>query len=61
MDYIYVYKREANGDSSYQKCIVTQIRDPYFHNFAIVANNLVKDDRVSNIDIEAIYVKNLDS
>lgn len=59
-DYIYVYKREANGDTNYQKCIVSQIRDPIFHHLAIVSNNQANDNRVSSIDIDSIYFKNND-
>lgn len=59
-DYIYVSKKEANGEVSYSKCIHTQIRDPNFHHLALVANNQVHDDRISNIDIEALFFKNLD-
>ena len=59
-DYIYVYKKEANGDTSYQKCIVSQIRDPIFHHLSIVSNNEVDDNRVSSFDIDAVYMKNYD-
>jgi len=59
-DYIYISKKDANGEISYQKCVTNQIRDPYFNNMAIVANNQEHDDRISNIDIDAIYFKNLD-
>ena len=58
-DYIYVYKREANGDTSYSKCIVSQIRDPVFHHMAIVAAN-PNEMRASDIDIDAVYFKNYD-
>jgi hypothetical protein len=61
MDYIYVYKRDANGDTEYSKCIVNQIRDPQLNNFAIVSNNNRIEDRVSNIDIEGIFFKNWDA
>ena len=61
MDYIYVHKKEANGDTSYQKCLVNMIRDPFFHHLSLVSNNKQTENRVSNIDIEAIYFKNLDS
>lgn len=57
-DYIYIYKREANGDTNYQKCVVSQIRDPIFHHMSIVSNNQVDDNRVSSIDIDAVYFKN---
>ena len=58
MDYIYVEKKDANGDVSYSKCITNQIRDPHFHNMAVVSNNQKDDTRVSNINIESIYFKN---
>lgn len=61
MDYIYVHKKEANGDLSYTKCIVNMIRDPYFHHLAVVSNNKQTENRVSNIDVEALYFKNLDA
>jgi len=61
MDYVYVHKKEANGDVAYTKCIINMIRDPYFHNLAIVSNNKQSEDRISNIDIDAIYFKNFDS
>lgn len=59
-DYIYVFKREANGDTSYSKCIVSQIRDPVFHHMAIVASNPGFEERASDIDIDAVYFKNWD-
>jgi len=59
-DYIYVYKREANGDTNYQKCIVSQIRDPYFHHMAIVSNNQENDKRISSFDVDSVYIKNWD-
>ena len=59
-DYIYVYKREANGDTSYSKCIVSQIRDPVFHHMSIVASNPGFESRASDIDIDAVYFKNYD-
>ena len=58
-DYIYVSVRE-DGDVSYNECIVHKIKDPNFHHLAIVANNKAEENRISNIDIDAIYVKNLD-
>ena len=58
-DYIYVFKREEPG-ASYEKCLVNQIRDPYFHHVAIVGNNMEDEDRLSEIDIDALYFKNLD-
>ena len=58
LDYIYVEKKDANGDVSYSKCITNQIRDPHFHNMAIVSNNQREDTRVSNINVESIYFKN---
>ena len=61
MDYIYVYKKDANGDTSYAKCIVNQIRDPYFHYLSLVSYNKIREDMVSEIDIDAIYVHNYDS
>jgi len=61
MDYIYLFKRDANGDPSYSKCSVNQIRDPYFNNFFMVSNNQHREDRISSIDVEAIYFKNYDS
>lgn len=60
-DYIYVDKREANGETRYTKCIINQIRDPVFKNMAIVSNNRYQDDRVSEIEIDAIQFRNLDS
>jgi len=60
MDYIYVHKKEANGDVSFQKCLVNQIRDPYFHHLAVVSNNQNFDNRISNIDVESIAFKNFD-
>lgn len=60
MDYIYVYKKDANGDPSYSKCVVNQIRDPYFHFFSMVSYNKKRDDRVSSIDIDAMYWYNYD-
>jgi len=39
LDYIYIFKREANGDTNYQKCIVNQIKDPLFHHLAIFSSN----------------------
>ena len=61
MDYIYVEKRDADGSRSYKKCLVNQIRDPYFRHFAIVSNNQRDENRVSSIDIDAIFFKNWDS
>ena len=61
MDYIYVDKREADGSMSYQKCVVNQIGYPYFHHFAVVSNNQKDENRVSSIDIDAIFFKNYDS
>ena len=37
-DYIYVDKREDEF-SSFEKCLVSQIRDPAFHHFSIIGNN----------------------
>lgn len=39
MDYIYLYKKDANGDPSYQKCAVNQIRHPSLHYFEIITAN----------------------
>ena len=58
-DYIYVEKREDEY-SPYMNCVVSQIRDPYFHHLSIVGNNQKKEERVSSIDINAITIKNLD-
>lgn len=60
MDYIYVYTRQADGDVSYTKCVVTQIRHPVLHHFAMVSANQPNENRVSDIDIDAVYVKNYD-
>ena len=38
LDYIYIEKKEE-GESSWQKCITNQIRDPSYHYLSIVANN----------------------
>lgn len=61
MDYIYIFKREANGDTSYTQCMVSQIKHPELHNFAIVSNNVKNDKEKSNIDIEGIFFKNYDA
>jgi len=61
MDYVYVHVKEANGEVSYNKCINNMIRDPYFHNLALVSNNKHMEDRVSNIDIDSLYFRNFDS
>jgi hypothetical protein len=61
MDYIYIYKKDATGDPSYGKCVVNQIRDPFFHFFSLVSYNKKREDRVSSIDIDAIYWNNYDS
>lgn len=55
-----MHKKEANGDTSYSKCLVNQIRDPYFHHLAIVSSNEQNDARVSNIDVDGVYFKNYD-
>ena len=39
LDYIYIYKKDANGGLSYDKCVVNQIRDPYFHHLAVISSN----------------------
>ena len=58
-DYIYIEKKE-DGDLTYQKCVTNQIRNPFFHHLAIVANNQKNDDRLSNIDINAVQIVNYD-
>ena len=58
-DYIYVSKKES-GDPQYQKCIVNQIKDPLFHYMAIVGNNQEHENRLSEFDIDAVYLKNWD-
>ena len=40
--------------------MVSQIRDPIFHHLAIVSNNRKIEDRVSSIDVDAVYFKNND-
>ena len=61
MDYVYVFKREANGDSSYRKCFVNQVKHPELHHMAITSMNQRSEDRISNIDIEGIFFKNYDA
>lgn len=61
MDYIYLFKRDANGDPSYQKCSVNQIKHPNLHYMEISTNNKAEVDRNSNIDIEGIFFKNFDA
>lgn len=61
MDYIYVWTKEANGDVTYSRCSQQQIRDPVFHYFAITSSNQREEDRLSNIDIDTVSMKNLDA
>lgn len=58
-DYIYIDKKE-DGDTQYSKCLIAQIRDPTFHYLSVAAGNKDSDDRVSEIDIDAIKVVNMD-
>ena len=60
MDYIYVWTKDANGDVTYSRCSQQQIRDPVFHYFAITSSNQRDEDRLSNIDVDMVRIKNLD-
>ncbi len=63
-DLLEVEVRHANGDTSYnsggQICARERVfvNEPYFPNFGVVAANT--DTILNDVDIAAIYVKNMD-
>jgi hypothetical protein len=59
-DLLEVEIRHANGDTSYSPCSREHVfvNEPYYPYFGIVATN--NEEVVNEIDIAAIYVKNLD-
>lgn len=61
MDYIYIYKKNADNTFEYKECVVSQVKHPELHHMMIVSNNYKKDPEPTNIDIESIQFKNYDA